>query len=462
MIARTPRTLAGFARPAHPAAGPIESRLLSLIFLGMIVIYAALGRDVFSNSLVQGQNDDLVSTVLPYLRLLICGVALLVLVARVGVGWMAVRVPWLFLPYLGIALASVFWSLDPKVTIRNVAGLIALWLTVPLVVNRIGLQRAIRIILHVMAVTLILSVIVALLVPEIGRHTGLEVMQQSHIGRWRGIFGHKNSLGAWAALGSVFLFTQAGGTGVVGRLYWWSARLAALTCLAKAESVTAIVVAGVLLAVWLAFRIAQRVSPALAMVLNLMLAVLVGIVILGFSDLIFELLGRSAGLTGRPIIWAMAEHFFWLRPWLGSGFGTLGGPEFLEYILISVGQAIPGPESGYLVLLLETGIVGTACFLLAVIAAFRIGLSWLGQVDPADRRALEFAMMVVAGALVTGFAESRSFIYYGTDTIVFYCAFLSLLALPKASVAIRRFRPALAGDAPPSEPAKQQTQEAFE
>ncbi|SEG60101.1 O-antigen ligase [Bosea lathyri] len=432
-------------------AGPVETFALSAVFVAIIFIYAALGRDVFSNSLVQGQNDDLISALLPFLRVAICAAGVVIVMARAGMDWIFARIPWLFLPFVLVASASVVWSVDAKTTLRNAAGLAALWIALPIVVNRIGLRRAVAIIVHVVALVLIVSLMLALFVPDIGRHTGMEIMQQSHAGRWRGMLGHKNSLGAWAALGSVFLFThtrQLGGP----KLYWWLARAAALSCLVGAESATGIVVMCVLWMIWLGLQILRRAPLMLAIAINIVLAAVMTVGGFALNDLLFDVLGRNAGLTGRPIIWAIAEHFYWMRPWLGSGLGTLGGPEFLEYILNSIGQAIPGPENGYFVLLLETGIIGTACFLLAILAALMAGFGWLRYVDADDRSAIEFMLMILLAALVTGIAESRAFIYYGTDTIVTYCALLSLLALPKAPRAVQRAQMRLASSFLPPTP----------
>ena len=432
----------GSATPTH-AASQLERWLLTGVLFLIVITYAGLGRDVFFNKL-EGASGDIISATLPYQRVAACGFALLI-VAAIGERHAVSRaIPVVFLPYVMWAAASAMWSTDTMTTIRNAGGLVAMAVALPVLLNRIGIEQATRVVVSVTAFVLVASFALAVFVPEIGRHSGLEMVQSSHVGRWRGIFSHKNGLGAWAAIGSVILFTH-GRYGFRSPVMRGLAWMSALACLVMSQSVTALGTAGFMGASWVTLGVMRRTSPAAGFVFAVLIGLGCTAAILTVGDQLFELVGRDSTFTGRSLIWAVAFHFIDKQPLLGFGFTTFGGPEFLALLADTFGQALPGPESAYLLILLETGIIGLALFMIPFLVAARSGFVRLGQASQDERPCIELMLMILLGTLVPAVAEAGTFVLFGPAAIVNYIALFSLLQPFRARSRVREplafFRP---------------------
>lgn len=143
-------------------------------------------------------------------------------------------------------------------------------------------------------------------------------------------------------------------------------------------------------------------------------------------------------LTGRTAIWALAFDHFWDRPWFGNGYQQMGGPRFLNSIFLEFGQAIPGPESAYLELLLDVGIVGSIFFVAPMIACVRNGFEWLKHVRLEDRASIEFMLMTLVAVFVGGYTETGMIISTGFDGVLSFGAFFALLTTPKSPEGVLR------------------------
>ncbi len=415
---------------------PARSRLIrqswftNLLLILVIVFYGSLGRDVFFNHLAEGTDSDPIGAVLVYFRLFTCLVAVLAVVQAIGVGPAIAAVPKLFVPYLMLALVSCLWADLVKETFRAAVVLTALYLGMSLLFTRMGLVQIARLMLQIIAAVLVLSALLAVFVPSVGRHTGLEALQGVHAGRWRGIFSHKNGLGPWAAFGSVLLFTHARfGSGP--RLYWWFARACALACLFFSGSATSIIGAATLLFCFGLFRIRERSGGALALLTMFGGVIVMGMMLFLFSDFLFELLGRDATLTGRTSIWQFAWDYIQTAPFIGHGYQSLGGPEFLDAEASILNQAIPGPENMYLASLLDLGVVGLTLFFGPVLLGLTRAIAALPKLTDADERdASTMMVIIVISALFMGVTETTPFICTGFDGVVCFTALFAILIVP--------------------------------
>ena len=86
------------------------------------------------------------------------------------------------------------------------------------------------------------------------------------------------------------------------------------------------------------------------------------LIILLSPDLILDLLGKDATLTGRTELWYFVNIFISQRPLLGWGFGAFWCQEIrrLNEISRNLGWSIPQAHNGLLELLLEVGAIGTS------------------------------------------------------------------------------------------------------
>ncbi len=375
--------------------GSLERPLLIAMLVLIYASYAALGRDILFNKVATANVGDPIGPYLHILRAIICSTTIVVVCMTSSISWAFEKVPLIFAPFVALALASPLWAddADRARVFHDAVVMAMLWIALPMLIHRIGLLKTVDVSLHIFAWVLILSALLALLAPSIGVHSGADAVQGAHAGRWRGIFSHKNTLGAWAAFGSVLLFSHswiASGS----RAFWWVARISALACLVFAGSATSVMMALFLSAQVLFFYLLRRL-PRLIVVLGTVIAV---VLVLGIGyatmDLVFEALNRDASFTGRAPIWSVAWDFIAQAPWFGHGYLSLGGVEFLTAINDRFQEAIQGPESGLLDLLLDLGIFGYIFFFIPFFICMRNGFGWLDRVSPKERAAIEFMMMV--------------------------------------------------------------------
>ncbi len=436
---------------AHPSLnidttlGPFERRLLSIVFVMFYVTYASLGRDVFYNHLNQTKGsslEDPIGVVLPYVRVALSFLTFGYLTLRLGLAWVLPRIPIQFAPFVFLALFSFIWASDAKDALRESSALLGIWIALPPLAHRLGLVRVARLSLLLIAWVMIISFLLAIFVPSVGIHTGTEVVQSGHAGRWRGIFAHKNGMGPWAAFGSVLLLSYAGlfdGFKPIIRIGW----VCSLACLIFSHSSTALVVAVTLLAASAILHIGRRTSAAVAGILTLLLVLAAALFIVFGSDIIFELLDRDATLTGRTTLWDAGIDFFLRRPWLGDGYQAQGGQLFRDYTYIVMGQEL-GPENGYLALLLDLGIVGFVFFMVPLIAGLRNALRWIPYLSQRERDALEALFLLLAGAAIQSLVDGTAMICTGFDGVITFTSFFLFISMAKSPDAVARSQQRLA------------------
>jgi len=422
-------------------ARPLLIAMLVLIYAS----YAALGRDIFFNKVATANVDDPIGPYLHILRAIICSTTIVVVCMTSSVSWAFGKVPLIFAPFVALALASSLWADDAdRAHVFHFAVVMAmLWIALPMLIHRIGLLKTVDVSLHVFAWVVILSALIAVLVPSIGVHSGADAAQAAHAGRWRGIFSHKNGLGPWAAFGSVLLFSHswiASGS----RAFWWVARVSALACLVFAGSATSVMMAFLLSAQVLFFHLLRRLPP-LIVVLGTLVAVvlLVGIGYVA-ADLIFAALNRDASFTGRTPIWSLAWEFISEAPWFGHGYQSSGGIGFVTAINDKLHESILGPESGLLELLLDLGIFGYIFFFIPFFICMRNGFEWLDRVSLEERAAIEMLMMLLMTSLFQAITETAPILATGFDGVISFSAFFALMTLPKSPVSVQRSEARLA------------------
>jgi len=415
-----------------------ERLILSFLFIALYWSLGALGRDVFVDSTLRGAiEEDPISKVLPYIRWLTCILAVLVVTASAGFTWAMGRVPLMLAPFCTFALLSALWAEDSKTAFKGGLTLFMVWIAMTMIIHRLGVVRVVRLSLYVLMAVCIISFLLAVFVPSIGRHTGMEVTEQAHAGRWRGIFAHKNSLGPWVAYGSVFFFTHGRFMNVNAALLWL-ARISAVSCLLFSGSATALILAVVVFGGWLALMALRKYPPQLVVFGAIATTVIGGLMAYFFLDLLFDAVGRDATFTGRTQIWEAALQFLPSRFWLGAGYQSFGGEDFLQHEVAVFGEGIPGAESGYLTLLLELGVIGFTLFFIPFFMALRNGLEWLKYVQIEDREAIEFLILILGSSLIEAITESNSLVATGYDGVMAYTALFVLLTTPKSPTSIRR------------------------
>ncbi len=225
----------------------------------------------------------------------------------------------LILLLLLFPLVSLFWSVRPSDTFqRGIAsigsgcfGLLLFW--------RYGMLVAIRILAIAMTCAAAGSLLMALFFPHIGLMT-----DDTWAGAWRGLYFHKNSLGAAIAL-AIILLTYVLFTDTL--FFRFVALVGIAICciiLVSSRSMTAVFATGlsILLMIWA--RLIQR-SPNIMIALTT-LGITFSVLLLFFAMNIasledaFAFLGKKAGMSGRFPLWEQVIVFIGEKPIIGYGY----------------------------------------------------------------------------------------------------------------------------------------------
>jgi exopolysaccharide production protein ExoQ len=256
---------------------------------------------------------------------------------------------------VGLAFASVLWSVGPSVTLRRAIGL-AISLALSFVVAiRFSPRQIMLLIAMALGPSMALSVALA------GAAPGLAFSHPD--GDLRGVFLNKNVLGWASAVSSLAAAALvADGPGPLRRPAILLL-VASLGCLALSQSMTSMV-ATMAAPGLVAFYLAMARRRGVSRVAFILAALLTGTVGLGlvaeFLVPVLEALGRDATLTGRVPLWRLVDAHIDRRIVLGHGYQAFWseGHGSAWAIWAQIGWQAPHAHNGYRETLLGLGAVG--------------------------------------------------------------------------------------------------------
>lgn len=342
-----------------PPANPAVSALLPLLIL---LLFASLGHnlsppsELASAQEVAFQNNPIPLIVRGFAYLLALGTVL----AHSWASLQFLRNQVAFLLLAAYMAASIFWSAFPAKVFINWGHLMGLGLVLMAAGHYFKYRPDgfFAVVSGTLGLSLLVSIIVALLVPAVG------VSELD--GRWQGLAGNSNSLGmialisVWSNTAGLYMPVNR-----KARKWHWLGLAVSFTALAGTRSVTSILTAGFAV-VAIVFLIRLEDNPQVVRLMKISVAVL-GLLIIFATVLVFApelleakgffgLLGRSTTFSGRTKLWEEAWKLIEMRPLLGWSFDS--NMSVLKH-LGSVGQF----HSGYLDLVVRGGLVGMALFL---------------------------------------------------------------------------------------------------
>ncbi|MCC5619359.1 O-antigen ligase family protein [Nostoc sp. CHAB 5836] len=238
--------------------------------------------------------------------------------------------------------------------------------------------------------------------------TNLGVMSGYDAGRWRGVFGHKNSLGEYSGLLMIVIFSLWK-LGYKMKIRHALYAIATTLCLLKAGSATAIGVFALSISVFTATIFFARVhfvpSLRLASFLTLLVALVAAAILL--IPIGAEMLGRDLTFTGRTEIWNWFLFFGNQRPWSGWGWATIGANDaMLNYIRETLKlPQIQTPHNGYISIIVEIGYPALVAYILWLLWAF-VDASYKAIVERDYFHAMRAA--IITGLMVHNFFESTA------------------------------------------------------
>ena len=329
------------------------------------------------------------------------------------------RLPFLIF-ILILACASVTWSIEPGVTERRAIAIVATTLGGLFLAVRYDWRTLLRLMGAVWLFMAFVSFVSGVIAP------GFAVMDEVHVGAWRGMWWEKNALGGHMARAS-FLMAFLLIMDRPWRMVWGGGLLlcAALVILSTSKTALlgmllgfAVLVAGA----WMRRGVATTIST-----------IWLGVVVLGGAamilvfapEVVFQLLGRDATLTGRTDIWTALMDAISARPWFGYGYAAFWGADSEPAYMVRLATEwlVPTAHNGWIETALSIGLVGLAGFALSFVlflvrSAILATSDWTGL----------FALGVVAQFLLFSLSESIA-LQQNTIVWVTYVAIAAKVAL---------------------------------
>ena len=318
---------------------------------------------------------------------------------------------------------SVLWSLDPALSARRALSFTTNTIIACFVVSYFRPEAIVRDLILVATTLMLLSVGFAAFFPD------LAFMPDGDL---RGVFTHKNGLGALLVVAAMALAVGARG-GLVSPLGVAGGFATIVALLVPTGSATAMML--VLLIAVLQIPVAIARLPRRLATIGLTFALLGGLSLalplLFGRNRIFMATGRDPTLTGRTELWAFVRGMIDQRPLHGYGYHAFFDlPGLQEHLLALVGWPAPNAHNGYLEVLLGLGAVGLVLTLTFLLRAFVRAVRCLID-DPKSVPAC-FAFFGLGVYLFRNFSESDLLDQSGLSWIIAVLAALMVSARPLA------------------------------
>ena len=274
----------------------------------------------------------------------------------------------------GLVLLSLFWSVAPSKTLVRGVALVGTTLFGVYFATRYSMIQQLQMLAWMFGISIVLSLLFGVALPQYG-------VVRDEVGiNWRGIYIHKNILGAMMSLSSIIFFLLAIGA-KRNRLPLWGGFSFSLILVVLSTSKTSLLKVVQLLGLILVCR-------TLRWQYNLMIPALMAVVTVGAifyvwftsnADAALGSIGKDATLTGRTDLWPLVWEIIWKHPWLGYGYGALwlDWDSETAYIWRTMRWSAPNSHNGFLELLLQFGITGLLIFLLGFLTNLVKSLVWI-------------------------------------------------------------------------------------
>jgi len=270
---------------------------------------------------------------------------------------------------LALIFLSVAWSIHPDITFRRGVNYLSTLLTACYLAGRFDIDEIMKILSWGIAISAIGSFLFVVAFPIDAIHQPSQWQIEQITGAWKGVFSHKNVLGHTMTVGVIAELYIL--TGRNARTSWHVLVLCGCIALVfLSRSTTAILLSLFYLLGACLFLLLQRarqylgVGLAMLVVLGSTLAALC----LAYPNLLYEVLGSDATLTGRTELWEIVLRFISDKPLLGWGYQAMWLPTDNITIAISnaVGWEVPQAHNSLLEVTLELGLVGLVIVLVFV------------------------------------------------------------------------------------------------
>ena len=329
--------------------------------------------------------------------------------------------PILFFPI--ICLVSAIWSVNPYNTFKYAALDVLYIISIAAICHVLDIEVFCKIIVKVAVFLILASVLMVIAFPRYGLHQLTDGVESEHVGQWRGVFEHKNHLGALASI-SVFMFLFFGRFVSASFGFRVTCIVAAIACLIFAHSATSWIAICVLCVFYFTIRTVP-VSANTLLLIIFGISALAFLVFFFFRDDLVVLVGRDATLTGRTEIWPIVLDAIEQSPLIGFGYYAATF-DFIGPILAAATR-MHSAHNGYLDVMLGTGFVGLVLLLTLYLSILVAGIRRVKASADLKADCLLMLLFFPISSLFFSFSETA---LSGVDGVLGSLTFLSLTAIP--------------------------------
>lgn len=266
-----------------------------------------------------------------------------------------------------LPIMSVIWAPDVGPVFRRaVAQALTILFCIYVCVRYTSAQLFDRLVV-VLFLAMTASLIVGAFLPSIG-----VTQEATNFGAWKGVFGHKAIAGRVCAFSFFICLVHRSSTRWIEALrYPTLVATLLLSYLSQSRASWLLIIAGAGATFVVAILRWERVSLGLRLFACLTLVAVLGFAAFSGFDMLIEMMGRDATMSGRTKLWEAAIQVASDRhPWLGSGFRDFWlGPAVSEVARFKPSWVVMPNHghNGYLDTWLELGWVGEALLVVFLI-----------------------------------------------------------------------------------------------
>jgi O-antigen ligase len=337
---------------------------------------------------------------------------------RKSVVWVIKKEKYLTL-FLVWSLVSMIWSAHSFVSFKRVFQVLTTAsVSLAFLLNSDSADEALVYFKGLLYVYIPLSLFAVLFIPG---------ALDPHTLAWRGLTDTKNMLGQVALVSIIGLYYAARSEKIGGKYASLLVLLMSVILLVGSTSITSLLVLVCLVCIGLWLGCDKRVRTlGIGNIYSIFVMVcLMGMMVATYSwapesvEHFLSLLGKDVTFTGRTELWQDVFEEFRNHVVMGTGFGAFWvvGDNRLMYLYENYVWLPNSAHMGYLDIMNETGVVGLALFLLAVICYFR-NLGGFGKAS--------FWKWFVISALIINFQESTLFKHNALTGVMFIFGYLAL------------------------------------
>ncbi|MBC1300138.1 O-antigen ligase family protein, partial [Nostoc sp. UCD122] len=242
---------------------------------------------------------------------------------------------------IGVSALSIFWSLDPDITVRRVIGLSGTTIFGLYLASRYTLKQQLTLCAYMLAVSILMCLLFVIFVPQFGLDSGFN--------SWRGIYPTKNVLGKRFVLSAaIFLFLAT--TCKENRWVLWLGYITSGVLILLSQSASSVVN---FIIITVAFLVYYRILhleykvfiPVLTLVSTFGIAFYYWFI--SQADSILGSVGKDSTLTGRSELWPVVLEMMGKKPWLGYGYGVFWEKSSESSIVVQTVQwNVPNAHNG--------------------------------------------------------------------------------------------------------------------